>query len=467
MLEFCKLFLTIVSIFFAIYLLFYSTYLFLSALVGSVVLYNNRYRHIMKNQINHDYTVPVSIIVPAYNEEITVVKTVESLLRLDYKLFEIIVVDDGSTDKTAKVLIDNFGMQKTSRPIHKQLNCKKETELYETSEYKVPITLIRKENGGKADSLNMGINASNYPYFICMDADSTLQVDSLKNITRPILEDNRIVATGGIVRIANGTVMKNGFASAYHMPRNLLVSMQVLEYDRSFLASRILFDQFNGNLIISGAFGLFKKELVIECGGYDKENFGEDFELVVKLHVYCRSHNIDYRIKYIPEAICWTQVPDNLRDLCKQRRRWNIGLSQSMFKYREMFSNPKYGLVSFISYYYFLFYELLSPFIELFGVFTMILAYKMDLLNVPFMILFFLIYAIFGGVLSFTTFLARIHVENLKLSFRDLIKAVFISMFEITILRTILVVVRFFSFFGRKHKRTWGQIKRYNVEEAS
>ena len=189
MLEFGKIFLSAVGIFFALYLLLYSTYLFLSAMVGSLILYRNRHYHRMKNQIDHDYFVPVSIIVPAYNEELTVCKTVQSLLALDYKLYEIIVVDDGSKDQTAKNLIETFQMKKSNRPIHKLISCQKEKEVYETLDYKVPITLIRKKNGGKADSLNMGINASNYPYFICMDADSTLQVDSLRNIVRPVLEN--------------------------------------------------------------------------------------------------------------------------------------------------------------------------------------------------------------------------------------------------------------------------------------
>lgn len=466
MLEFGKIFLTLVGIFFAIYLLLYSTYLFLSAMIGSLILYRNRHRNQMKNQIEHDFFVPVSIIVPAYNEEITVCHTVESLLELDYKLYEIIVVDDGSKDETSKRLIEKYHMVKTHRPIHKQIKCKNVKEIYETTDYKVPITLIRKENGGKADSLNMGINASNFPYFICMDADSTLQIDSLKNIVRPVLEDETIVACGGIIRIANGATVRDGIVCEYHMPKNILVAMQVMEYDRSFLASRIFFDQFNGNLIISGAFGLFKKECVIECGGYDTDNLGEDFELVTKLHVFCRRHGYPYRIKYIPEAVCWTQAPDNLKDLCKQRKRWNIGLTQCMLKYKEMFANPKYGFVSFISYLYFLLYELMSPFLELFGIFTMYFAYKLDLLNVPYMILFFLIYAVYGGVLSVTTFLARVHVENLKISGRDIVKAIFLAIFEITFLRFILVLVRFFSFFSRK-KKNWGSIKRYNVEETN
>ena len=166
-----------------------------------------------------------------------------------------------------------------------------------------------------------------------MDADSVLQYDSLEKIVRPVLEDHRVVAVGGTVRPCNGAEIENGKVVRYRMPNKLLACMQVLEYDRSFLASRILFDKFNGNIIISGAFGLFLKSVVIAAGGYDSSTMGEDMELVVKLHVFCRENDRDYRIRYVTDAICWTQVPEKLSDLIKQRRRWHIGLFQSMIRF--------------------------------------------------------------------------------------------------------------------------------------
>lgn len=196
------------------------------------------------------------------------------------------------------------------------------------------------------------------------------------------------IAVGGAVCPSNGVTIKNGRVTKYSMPKNLLASMQVLEYDRSFLASRIFFDQFNGNIIISGAFGLFQKEMVIACGGYDTGTMREDMELVVKLHVFCRNNMIPYRIGYVPDAVCWSQVPEKLGDLVKQRRRWHIGFLQSMWKHRKIFANIKYGVISFGSYLYFLFYELLSPLIEGLGVFSIIMAWYLELLNVPFMVLF-------------------------------------------------------------------------------
>ncbi len=464
MFDSVKLLLTGVGYFFIAYLIGYSTFLFLSVIVGSIDLYKHHRQEQFKSILPSDYYVPISIIVPAYNEEITVVDTVRSLLTLEYRAYEIIVVDDGSKDRTSEVLAKAFDMHLVHRPIRRQVDCQREEFIYETRAQKVPLTLIRKKNGGKADTLNMGINAANFPYFICMDADSVLQYDSLRRIVQPVLADGNVVAVGGIVRISNDVELENGRVKRYRLPRNILAFMQVLEYDRSFLASRILFDRFNGSLIISGAFGLFKKSTVIAVGGYDRKTLGEDMELVVKLHEYCTSNSIPYSIRYASDAICWTQAPERLRDLCKQRRRWHLGLFQSMYKHRTMFSNHRFGAVSFVSYLYFLIYELLSPFIEIFGVCTMALAWWFDLINVPFMVLFFLIYAVFGAILTLTAFFSRIYTADLTVSFGDGVRAACLCLFELVFLRFILAWVRCTAFIGyRKRWLSWGRIERRKI----
>lgn len=453
-----------INIFFIIYMIGYSSFLFLAVVTGSSELYRKKQQDKLKNTLMKDYFIPVSIIVPAYNEEVTVVETVKSLLALDYNLYEIIVVDDGSKDTTSKKLIEAFDMQPIRRPIQRKIACQPEEFVYETAMQKVPLTLIRKKNGGKADSLNMGINACRYPYFICMDADSVLQHDSLSKIVRPLLENENVVAVGGVVRPCNGAELERGRVKKYKLPSNILACMQVLEYDRSFLASRILFDKFNGSLIISGAFGLFKKDTVIAAGGYDHSTMGEDMELVVKLHEYCVLNDIPYCIKYATDAICWSQAPERLRDLCKQRKRWHLGLFQSMWKHRIMLFNPKFGAVGIISYFYFLVYELLSPFIEIFGVASMIVAFAVDLINVPFMLLFFLIYAIFGCVLTLTAFFARTQTIDLEISVGDVVKAVLLCFFEICVLRFVLAFVRATAFVGYKKKKlNWGRIERKKI----
>ena len=241
--------------------------------------------------------------------------------------------------------------------------------------------------------------------------------------------------------------------------------MQVLEYDRSFLAARILLDKFNGSIIISGAFGLFKKSVVIGAGGYDSSTMGEDMELVVKLHVYCRENNLPYRIRYATDAICWTQAPEKLRDLCKQRRRWHIGLFQAMTTHRRILVNPKYGMVSFVSYLYFLLYELLSPYIEVFGLLTVALAFWLDLINVPFMGMFFLIYVVYSAVLSLTAFFARVHTIDLRLRATDIFKAIGLCLLEVSCLRFVLAWVRITALIGyRKKRATWGKIERQKMD---
>ncbi len=460
-----KLFFEWVGIFFILYMIGYASFLFLSVTVGSSTLYQTKRRNRLKNELSGKYYVPVSIIVPAYNEEVTIEASVRSLLALDYKLYEIIVVDDGSSDATSRIMREVFQMHQVNRPLQRRIACKSEEAIFESYENKVPITLIRKKNGGKADSLNMGINASRYPYFICMDADSILQADSLEKIVRPVLEEGNVIAVGGAVRPSNGTELRDGKVISCHMPSEILPCMQILEYDRSFLAARILFDKFNGSVIISGAFGLFRKNLVIDAGGYDPDTMGEDMELVVKLHVFCREHDLPYRIRYATDAVCWTQAPEKFSDLCKQRRRWHIGLFQSMTKHRKMLFNRKYGLVGMISYLYFLIYELLSPYIEVFGLLTVVLAFAVDLINVPFMMLFFLIYVIYSAILSLTAFFARIHTIDLRLTLTDVLKATALCILEVAGLRLILAWVRATALIGyHRRKHTWEKIERKSIK---
>ncbi len=465
--TFVEAFLRVAQVFFLVYLLVYATYLFLSVVVGAYRLYHlDRMRNI-KNELKHDFYFPVSILVPAYNEEVTILDSIESLLSLDYRLYEIIVVDDGSKDNTSKVLIEHFNMHEVSRPIRLSVPCKPIEYIYEAPSTKIKLTLIRKENGGKGDALNVGINASQYPYFICIDADSMLQTDSLERIVQPAMEDDDIVAVGGLIRVAQCIRVDDDGQLTYHLPWNLMASLQVMEYDRSFLASRILLDGFNGNLIISGAFGLFKKDVVIAAGGYANNTLGEDMELVAKLHTYCRNNQMRYSIRYEPNAVCWSQAPSSLGDLMKQRRRWHLGLFQVLTRYSFMCCKPVYGLVGSASYMYYWLYELYSPFIELFGLVVNIVAAVYGQLSVSFMIRFFLLFAIYGTILTITAFFQRIYTQNLRISRQDIIRACFMCVVENVAFRFILDYVRLAAFIGYgKKKNTWGQIKRIKHSET-
>ncbi|WP_148408899.1 glycosyltransferase family 2 protein [Murimonas intestini] len=462
MMDAIKIFLFGVDIFFVVYLIGYSSFLFLSVLWGSNRLYTERMNEKLKNSLHQDFYIPISIIVPAHNEEITVVDTVCTLLKQDYKLYEIVVVDDGSEDHTAKRLIEYFHMYKIDRPVRKRIPCKKELAVYEAKEGGIQLTLVMKENGGKADTLNMGINISRFPYFICIDADSMLQRDSLREIAKPVLEDNRTIACGGQVRVSNGVRLIDGRVQDYSLPKKIIIALQVLEYDRSFMASRIFMDSFNGNLIISGAFGLFEKNTVVLAGGYDNSTMGEDMELVVKLHAFCRLNHLDYRIRYTPDAVCWSQAPGNLPDLMRQRRRWHIGLYESLTKYKAAVGRKEYGIMGTVSFLYFWIYELLSPYIEIFGILTIILSFWANLINIPFMLLFFAVYALFGCTLTLVAFFSRIHTQQLHITVWDGVKAILLSGFELVGLRFILMLVRVNALLGyQKNKNVWGEKERY------
>lgn len=456
-----------INTFFLLYLFAYTTYLFISVVTGAYKLYLYDRMRRNKNIIHQDYYRPISILVPAHNEEVTIVDSITSLLHLNYKLYEIIVIDDGSTDKTAERVIRQFGLQPVTREIGDTLKTKPLIEAYEAQIGQIRLTLLRKENGGKGDALNMGINASVYPYFLCIDADSMLQKDSLEYIIRPMLEDEDTVAVGGLVRIAQCVVIRQSQVMGYRIPWNPLIGMQVMEYDRSFLASRILMDMFNGNLIISGAFGLFKKDIAVAAGGYDPATIGEDMELVMRMHVFCRNMKRPYAIRFEPNAICWSQAPASLRDLRLQRRRWHLGLFQSLYKHRGVFLSPRFGAVGFVSYLYYLIYELLSPFIEVGGWITVLLSALVGILNARFMIGFFLLYAIYGAVLSVTAFFQRIYTQNLYIEPRDVIKAILMCVVENVFFRFVLDFVRATAFIGyRKRKRQWGKISRAELNAS-
>lgn len=468
MIKGIEMFLDGAAVFFLIYLVIYASYLFLSVATGAFDLYKRDRMMDIKNELKHDYYFPVSILVPAYNEEVTIYDNVKSLLDLDYRLYEIIVVDDGSKDRTSQILADAFHLTQVSRPIRRLVPCQPVEAVYEGEYKEISITLIRKKNGGKGDALNMGINASQYPYFLCIDADSMLQKDSLEKIVQPAMEDDRVVAVGGLIRVAQCLQMEEGNVIGYHLPGNFLSSMQVMEYDRSFLASRILLDHFNGNLIISGAFGLFKKDVVAAAGGYDSKTLGEDMELVMKLHVFCRNNKIPYSIRYEPNAVCWSQAPGSYSDLAKQRRRWHLGLFQSLMKYRSMFLKPRFGLVGSVSFFYYLVYELLSPFIEVFGLFVTALAAITGYLSVPFMVGFYVLYAVYGAVLTMTAFFQRIYTQKLKISRSDTVRAVFMCFLENIFFHFFLAFIRVTAFKGyRKKKLVWGQIKREKHSEIT
>ena len=281
---------------------------------------------------------PVSIIAPAFNEENSIVQSVTNLLSLDYPVYEVIVVNDGSTDATLQKLIEHFRLKRVNLVFRKVLETKPIRGVYLNPDYP-RLVVVDKENGKKADALNAGLNLSRYPLFCAVDSDSVLDRDALQKVVRPFLEDPaRTVAAGGIIRLSNGCVIERGQLKKMAVPKNILVRFQIIEYLRAFLGGRTGLSALNSLLIISGAFGIFRKDVVMAIGGYRKNTVGEDMDLVVRMRRYLHEKKQKFRVRFLPDPICWTEAPSNLRSLANQRNRWHRGLIETMLASRRCFS---------------------------------------------------------------------------------------------------------------------------------
>jgi cellulose synthase/poly-beta-1,6-N-acetylglucosamine synthase-like glycosyltransferase len=347
---------------------------------------------------------PVSILVPAYNEEASIITSIHAMLQLHYGEFEIVVVNDGSTDGTLQKLINHFELQ----PFPEATRIRLETRPLKTvyTSYKYPnLRVVDKENGGKADALNAGINVSRYPLFCVVDADSILQQDSLLQVVQPFIEDPLTIASGGTVRISNGCTVERGFLSAVGLPRRMLVLMQITEYLRAFLFGRMGWAPLNALLIISGAFGVFRKEAVILAGGYRTDTVGEDMELVVRLHRVMHKRGKPYRITFVPDPICWTEAPTDLTSLKGQRIRWQRGLAESLSMNWSLLFNPRGGSVGWLAFPYMLLFELIGPFLEVGGYLFFLFGVIFGFVENDAAIVFFLAAIGFGLLLSATALL--------------------------------------------------------------
>ncbi len=313
------------------------------------------------------YTKPVSILVPAYNEEAGIIDSIRSLLALRYPQFEIIMINDGSTDGTRDLVIAHFQMKKTAKTYQQQLETEPVTAIYRSEIYP-ELYLLDKKNGGKSDALNAGLNAASYPYFCSIDGDSILESSSLLKVMKPIMASNEeVVASGGNVRIANGSDIQLGSVIQTALAEKPLVIMQVIEYLRAFLMGRVALSKYNMILIISGAFSVFSKKWVMEAGGYAHGIVGEDMELVVRLHRLIKEKKAKNKIMFVADPVCWTEAPDSLKYLRRQRSRWHRGLLESLWRHKRMTFNPKYGIVGMASFPYYWLIECFGPAIELAG----------------------------------------------------------------------------------------------------
>ncbi len=360
----------------------------------------------LKGLFSSNLFKPVSILAPAYNEETSIVDSVEALLQIQFPDFEIIVINDGSTDQTLQKLIDNFNLKKIPPPLDLPLDHEPIRDVYQ-SKRNPELVVIDKENGRKADSLNAGINVAQKDLVCAIDADSLLEPDVLLKLLRSFVENENLVAVGGIVRVVNGCTIENSVITNVDTPNNYLARIQAIEYLRAFLFGRVGWDYVNSLLIISGAFGVFDREAVLKVGGYLHDTVGEDMELVVRLHRYHLENNLPYDIRFMPEPVCWTEVPEDWEVLGRQRNRWQRGLADTIWRHKIMLFNPRYGALGMMAMPFFLFFELIGPIIELIGFLYFFCMLALGNFDSTFVLLFFTFAILLGMVLSISAVLAE------------------------------------------------------------
>ncbi|WP_215225689.1 glycosyltransferase family 2 protein [Echinicola shivajiensis] len=358
----------------------------------------------------------VSILAPAYNEGKTIVQNVRSLLSLHYSRYEVIIINDGSKDESIDLLIKNFDLRKTEFAFEQVIDTAKVKAVYKSNNPSFSkLIVVDKENGGKADALNAGINISGQELIACIDVDCILAPDSIVRMLRPFLEETnkKVIAVGGGIGIANNCDIKDGTVVKYRVPDSLLGRFQVIEYFRSFLLGRLAWSRMNGLLLISGAFGFFDKELVLKVGGYFPKTVGEDMELVVRMRRYMEEQKLPYKVAFVSDPLCWTEVPETEEVLSKQRNRWMRGTIETLQLHRTMQLNPKYGFLGMISFPFWSLFEKNAPIIELLGaIYTIILIVMGDFSALYFLSLFVLIYFFAVMLSSFSILFEELAFDN-------------------------------------------------------
>ena len=387
--------------FFLYFLTLNSLYL-LFAIVAFFELRRHRRRSTARDLdviVRSPATPTISLIVPAYNEAATLGQSLRALLLLNYPEYEVVVVNDGSTDGTLDTAIQAFDLVRADVPHKCTLQTQAIRAVYRSLTYR-DLVVIDKANGGKADAINAGVNAARHELVCVIDADSLLEEHALTRAVLPFVEDPTTIAAGGIIRIANGCRVEDGRVMSVGLPSSPLACFQVTEYLRAFLAGRVAQSVMNGLLIISGAFGLFRRDALISVGGFRTDTVGEDMEVIVRMHRLFRERREKYRIVFRPDPVCWTEVPEDIRVLARQRNRWQRGTLQTLSHHRQMLLNPRYGTVGMAALPYFVVFEALAPAIELAGYVVTLAACLLGWLDWRFAELMFLAAVAYGALIS-------------------------------------------------------------------
>jgi poly-beta-1,6-N-acetyl-D-glucosamine synthase len=334
--------------------------------------------------LSSPFAPDISIIAPAYNEQATIVDNIRSLLSLHYHKLEVIVVNDGSKDNTLQLAINAYDLYPISYPYEQEIATKKVRAVYKSNNAAFnKLIVVDKENGGKADAINVGINISKSKLFACIDVDCIIEQDAFLKMAKPFMQSygKPVIATGGIVWLINDAKISNGKLIELQAPRTWIARFQVAEYLRAFLIGRTFWAKMNGLMLISGAFGLFDRKIAVAAGGYNHKTVGEDMELVMRMHKYMREKKLPYKVAYVPEPLCWTEAPADYKILSSQRNRWTRGTIECLSMHKNMMFNFRYGVMGLLSYPYWVFTEWMAPLIEASGILFLLIMAMLNLVN--------------------------------------------------------------------------------------
>ncbi|MCE3282461.1 MAG: glycosyl transferase family 2 [Chitinophagaceae bacterium] len=417
-----------------------------------------------KTLVSSPHVPSISILAPAYNEGATIIENVRSLLSVYYSNLEVVIINDGSKDDTLQKLIDAYDLEKMDFFVRQQVPSKDVRGVYKSRNPVFrKLVVVDKVNGGKADALNVGVNIASNNYIVCIDVDCVLEQDALLKLVKPFIEETevRVIATGGVIRIANSCLIEHGKLLKVRLPLQYLPRMQVLEYIRAFLLGRMAWSRLNGLLLISGAFGAFDKDIVIKCGGYYHNTVGEDMELVVRMRRYLEERNIPYKVAFIPDPLCWTEAPASYKILARQRNRWSRGTIETLQMHKKMFFNPRYGVLGMLSYPYWFFFEMCAPAVEFIGFVALLVMSFFGMINWGTFVLFLFFIISFGYTYSAFAVLMEVLTYNQYKRRTDVMKLLLTGLTEPFLFHPFVVWhgVKGYIDLIRK-KKSWGEMTR-------
>jgi hypothetical protein len=427
---------------------------------------NNHFRY---HEISEYKSIPsISILAPCYNEEKSIVDNIRSLLLLNYPGTEVIIINDGSADNSLSLAIARYDLIKVNMAYEEIVPTAHVRAVYKSKiKAYANLIVVDKENGGKADALNAGINIAKNDLFLAIDVDCILERDAIFRMAKPFLEEKsgvKVIASGGVIRVVNSCEVENGQVVKVNFPRNLWARFQVLEYMRAFTFGRLAWSKINGLLIISGAFGMFDRKLAIAAGGYDKSTVGEDLELVVRMRKYM--HQVEkkkYKVAFIPDPLCWTEVPQTLKVLSRQRNRWTRGSIDTILKHKDMLFNREFGRIGMISFPYWVIFEWLAPLIEFAGMVYFVVMLTLGLVDTKIFVLLLIMVLITTLVFSIFAVFYETYVFYRYRGFKFLLGVLGTCLLEMPVYHPLNVIFSLkgnYDFFLRKNKKGWGKMTR-------